>query len=207
MEGELRLPNRLLSSALSEKKIKQLRFFASAKLEGHRSEIQPLCECLKIQPKTCQRLVKKIVLEGWGGTDGTFLFPRSWSKLQFSKRGGLYLTNAPKDLKRFEALCFAKALKKVYRQKGSPHSSKRRVKQTDFPTGYLCSALGLKERRFKTLKALAQRYRFISVIPQIRIIGKVKDFDAMKKNLHGPRIFKRGKHVVTPDISKIKVLI
>lgn len=207
MNGELRIPSRLLSTALAEKKTKPLRLFASAKLEGHRSEIKPLCECLKIHPKTCQRLVKTIVSEGWAGTDGAYLFPRAWRRLKFSKRGGLYLTKAPKDLKRFEALAFAMALKKVYRKKGSPHSSKRRVKQEDFPTGFLCAAIGLKERRFKTLKAHAQRYRFISVRPQVTIIGKAQDYAALRKNLSGLPIFKRGKHCVVPDISKIRVLV
>lgn len=205
MPGELRIPNRLLRNALASKKIKQLRLFAAAKLEGHRSEIKPLCECLKIQPKTCQRLIKWIVDEGWAGTDGKFLFPRSWAILDLFRRRGLYITTAPKDLKKFEALCFVKALKKCW--KGDPHSKKGRVMQTDLPTGYLSKALGLKERRFKTLKAQAQRYKYISVTPQYTIIGKVKDYSALKKNLHGIPIFKRGKYVVTPQISKIKFLI
>lgn len=207
MQGESRLPNRLLKKALASKNVKLLRLLATAKLEGHRSEIKHLCECLKIQPKTCSRMVKKIVENGWAGTDGTYLFPRSWGKMLLAKRGGLYLTTAPKNLKKFEALCFAKALKNIYRKKGSPHSSKRRVLQKDFPTGYLAAALGLKERRFKTLKALAQRYKFISVTRQFRIIGKAKDLGALKRNLYGVPIFKRGKHTVTPVISKIKVLI
>lgn len=207
MPGELRIPNRMLGNALASKKVKQLRLFAAAKLEGHRSEIKPLCKCLKIHPKTCGRLIKKIVQDGWAGTDNTFLFPRSWRKLLLTKRGGLYLTTAPKDLKKFEALCFTKALKTVYRKMGSPHSNKRRVSQKDFPTGFLVAALGLKERRFKALKALAQRYKFISVTAQFTIVGKFTDFDALKKNLHGIPVFKRGKHVVTPDISRIKILI
>lgn len=207
MNGELRIPSRLLSTALAEKKTKALRLFASAKLEGHRSEIQPLCEALKIKPKTAQRLVKKIVGDGWAGSDGTFLFPRSWHKMKFSKRGGLYITNAPKDLKKFEALAFAMGLKNIYRKVGSPHSNKRRVKQEDFPARYLSRSLGLSDRRFERLKASAQRYRYISVRPQVKVIGKAKDFEAMRKNLHGIPVFKKGRHTVVPDISKIRVLI
>jgi hypothetical protein len=207
MSGEIRIPNRLLSLALEAKNVKALRLFAAAKLQGHRSEIKPLCASLKIHPKTCKRLAQKIIDAGWAGSDGVFLFPRSWRKLKLSKRSGLYLTRAPTDLKRFEALAFAMGLKRVYRQQGSPHSKKGRVKQEDFPTGFLCHALGLKERRFKTLKAQAQRYRYISVKPQVRVIGKARDYAAMQKNLHGPPVFIRGKHVVTPDISRIKVLV
>jgi hypothetical protein len=204
---ELRIPNKLLSTALAEKQTKLLRLLATAKLDGHRSEIQPLCESLDIHRKTGQRLINKIVSKGWAGTDDTYIFPRSWRKLKTSKRGGLYITSAPKDLKRFEALCFAKGLKSIYRKKGSPHPGQRRVKQKDFPTGFLCAAMGLKERRFKTLKAAAQRYKYIAVIPQYSIIGPAKDYPLLKKNIHGPPIFKRGKHTVVPDVSKIRVLI
>lgn len=205
---ELRIPSRLLTDALAAKQTKALRLFAAAKLNGHRSEIIPLCENLKIHCKTCQRLVKKIVELGWCGTDGTFLFPRSWRKLKFSKRGGLYLNRAPKDLQKFEALCFTKALKNIYRRRRSPHStSKDRIKQEDFPARYLSKSLRLSERRFERLKARAQRYRFISVKSQYSIIGKVSEYDTLKKNIHGLPIFKKGNHCVVPDISKIKVLI
>jgi hypothetical protein len=205
--GELRIPTRLLSSALADKKTKQLRFFASAKLEGHRAEIKPLSEGLKIHPKTCQRLVKSIVNEGWAGCDGKFLFPRAWRKLKFNKRGGLYIITAPKDLKKFEALCFAKGLKKLYRKLGGQRSTKGRTLQNDLPARYLSKALKLSDRRFERLKASAQKYRFISVKRQYSIVGKAKDYPALKKNLHGLPLFKRGNSVVVPDVAKIKVLI
>lgn len=207
MKGELRIPARLLSTALTDKKVKQLRLLASAKLEGHRAEINGLCEALKIHAKTGQRLVNKLVVNGWAGTDGQFLFPRSWRKLKFSKRGGLYIITVPKDLKKFEALCFAMALKKLYRKPGSQHSNKRRVEQNDFPARYIFKSLRLSERRFERLKASAQRYRYISVRPQFKIIGKASEYGAISKNLHGVPVFKRGKHTVVPDISKIRVLI
>lgn len=205
--AELRIPGRLLADALSGKFLKQLRVFATAKLEGHRSEIKPLCECLKIHPKTCKRITNKLVNDGWAGADDTFLFPRSWAKLNTSKRGGLYMTKAPLDFKRFEALAFTMGLKRFYRQQGSPHSKQGRVKQKDFPAGFICKALGLSERRFERLKAQARRYKYISVIPQYRIIGRAEQYDQIKKNIHGPMIFKRGKHIVTPEVSKIQVLI
>ncbi len=207
MQGELRIPSRLLSTALADKKVKQLRLLATAKLKGHRAEINALCEGLKIHSKTGQRLVKKLVADEWAGTDGKYLFPRSWRKLKFSKRGGLYITTAPKDLKKFEALCFAKALKKLYHKPGGQHSNKRRVKQNDFPARYISKSLGLSERRFERLKASAQRYRYISVRPQYRIIGKAVEHGDISRNLHGIPVFKRGKHTVVPDISKIWVLI
>ncbi len=209
MQGELRIPVRLLSTALAEKKTKALRILATAKLEGHRSEIKPLCDDLKVHPKTMHRQIKTLIADGMAGTDGTYLFPRSWSKMRFNKRGGLYLTHAPKNLKKFEALCFAKGLKKILSGKASPKRPDRgRTKQqSDLPATYLTKALGLKERRFKALKSAAQKYRYISVIPQYKIIGKVSEYEALKKNLHGIPVFKRGKHTVVPDVSKIRVLI
>ena len=207
--GELRIPTRLLSTALAQKKTKALRILATAKLDGHRSDIKTLCEVLKMHPKTISRQIKTLVNDGMAGTDGTYLFPRAWSVMKFNKRGGLYLIDAPKNLKKFEALCFAKGLKKILSSKASPIRPDRgRTKQnSDLPATYLTKALGLKERRFKTLKSEAQRYRYISVIPQFRIIGKAQDYQALKKNLHDMPIFKRGKHTVVPDVSKIRVLI
>lgn len=205
--AEIRAPKRLISSALADKQIKLLRFFIAAKLDGHRSEIKALCQRLKIHPKTALRLIKNITAKGWAGTDGTFIYPRSWRKLKLSKRGGLYLTTTPNNLKKFEALCFAMALKQLYRKTGGPQPNKGRLEQEDFPTGFLAEFLGIKERRFKSLKASAQRYRYISVTPQVTIIGAAKDFHCLKKNIHGPPVFIRGKHTVVPDISKLKVLI
>lgn len=221
--GEIRIPNKLISSALAGKHIKHLRLFALAKMEGHRAEIKPLCECLKIKPKTCHRLVTKIVADGWAGSDDVYLFPRSWRKLHLSKYGGQYL-EAPrnlkilKDIKKFEALCFAKALKKVYMkltpEKGkSTHSKtgrkKSRIMQEDFPTGYLSKSLGISERRFERLKASAARYKFIRVKPQtIELVGKASELPAWRKNYPDRAFFEtKGGYCYSPEISKIRVLI
>lgn len=206
MAGEIRIPTKLLSSALSEKKVKQLRFFACAKLKGHRVCVDVLADDLDIHPKTCKRIIKSILTDGWAGYDGKHLFPRSWRKMRLNKRSGLYITE-PYNLKKFEALCFAKALKKLYRKLGGQRPNRRRTVQTDLPARYISKALGLSERRFERLKSDAQRYRFISVKRQYTVIGSVKDYGALRKHLHGLPIFKRGKHCVVPDVSKIKVLI
>lgn len=206
--NEVKISSHFLISVLSEKKTKLLRFVAYAKLKGHRAEIKGLLKDLKIHPKTGKRLIKQAVNDGLAGVDKKFLFPRSWRKLGINKRGGLYLTHGFtwKKLEKFEAICFAHALKKVIR-KGNPHANKRSVLQEGFPTGFYCKALGIRERRFKSLKAAAQRYRFITVTPQVKIIGGVREFDSLRKNLPGLPIFKRGKFSVVPDISIIKVKI
>ena len=75
MNGELRiLGPGSFPSALADKKVKQLRLLASAKLEGHRVEIIPLYETLKIHPKTGRRLVKKLINEGWQAQMENFCF-------------------------------------------------------------------------------------------------------------------------------------
>jgi hypothetical protein len=212
ISGEVRIPNVLLAEALAQKKVKQLRLFSCAKLNGHKCEISALADALKIHPKTCKRLVASIVNEGWAGTDGKYLYPRAWRKLKLNKRGGLYLTDAPKDAKKFEALCFAKALKKLYRKLEGQRLTKGKTEQNDLPARYIFKSLGISERRFHRLKALAQdkKYRFISVKQQYKIVGSAEDFirfRAMKKHLHGIPFFIRGKHCVVPDVSKIRVLI
>lgn len=205
--GEVRVPSKLISYVLEEKEIKALRLLICAKLKGHRAIIKHLLEALKIHPKTGKRLIKKIVREGWAGTDGKYIFPRSWNKIGFSKQGGFYLTTLPKNLHKLESLVFAFALKKIYRKRGSQHSKNRRVMQNDFPARYLYLSLGISQRRFERLKASAQRYRFISVKPQYIKIGLASEFDSIRKNLHGVPVFIRGKYTVVPGVSTIKVLI
>ena len=205
MKGEIRIPRKLLVRSLADKQVKMLRLLACAKLQGHRAEIQPILRRLKIQPRTGRRLIRAITDLDWAGNDGTFLFPRSWRSLGFHKRGGLYIITQPKDLKKFEALCFAHSLKKLIREAG-PRSIKGRALQEDLPTGFLSKVLGIKERRFKMLKAAARSYRFITVSPQTyEVVGKAKDIEALKKHSSGVPVFVRGKSAVIPGITKIKV--
>jgi hypothetical protein len=124
-----------------------------------------------------------------------------------------------KDLKRFEALCFAQALKRLYqkrkkkrklsRQQWVPHSSTRRVMQRDFPARYLCKSLRISERRFERLKASAASYKFIRVKPQkFELIGKANVLTAWKKNYPDRAFFRtRGGYCYTPEMSKIRVCI
>lgn len=207
MPSELRIPSALLGRALAAKMIKHLRLLTIAKLAGHRIEIKLLCKSMKVHSKTCKNLIEGVVEQGWAQSDGKYLFPRSWRKLRLSKRGGLYLTGIPIDLKKFEALCFAKALKTLYRRKGSSHSHSRRVKQKDFPARYLYKSLGLSQRRFERLKAASQKYGFIKVKPQVTIVGKANEFHQIQKHLYGYRVFVKGKHTVVPEISTIKVMV
>ena len=202
--AELRIPTKLISKALSQRQVKALWLLSCAKLHGHRCEVKPLIKALKIHPRTGIRLIKKIVSFGWAGFDGKFLFPRAWTKLHLKRRRGLYLTTVF-NLRKFECLLFAKCLKREIGW-ASRHFINGKVKQ-DFPARFLAEALGLRLRLFETLKARAQRYWFISVTPQVSILGKAKEFSSIRKNLHGIPVFTRGKYTVAPSVSKISVLI
>ncbi len=204
-KGEVRVPARLLATALHKKEVKALRLLVTAKLQGHRCEISFLRRALKIKDRTCRRLVTEVTEKGWAGADNDYVFPRAWRKMSFNKRGGLYLINAPRDPLRFEALCFAFALKKIYRRRGSPHSIKGRVKQKDFPARYLCEALGVSERRLTRLKRAARKYKFISITRRFSVVGKAVEIDALRKNLKGVGVFAHGKNALVSLPSRIRI--
>lgn len=210
MPGELRIPHKLLITALSEKATKELRLFAAAKLYGHRVDAGALIDTLEIHPRTGRRLIKRLTDRGWAGYDGTQLFPRGWRHLGLSKRGGLYMTTAPIDLDKFEALCFAKALQRLLRKAKTTPARPERGRTSQSPElslPYLATGLGLKERRFKYLKARAQKYGFLRSVRQYRIIGEAREFSSLRRNLHDVPMFRRGAYTVTPDLSKITMEI
>ena len=208
--GELRIPVRLLSHALSKKRTKHIRLFAMAKLL-HNSivHIDELIEELDIHPKTGKRLINTIVGDGWAGTDGKFLFPRAWHRMKYSKRGGLYITSSETlaDLKRFEALCFTLALKRLYQSKRDPRAKNGSASPKDLSSRYIAQTLQLKERRCTQLRSAAQKYGFISIKRRYKVLGKRNQFGALNKNLHGVPLFMVGKHSVSPDCSLITINI
>lgn len=204
---ELRVPNKQLAQALANQETKVLWFYVCAKLKGPRTHYNDLWQDLKLNSRTARRLLNKLLQHGWAGYDHHYIFTRSWSRLGLSKKGGLYLVDAPMNFKKFECLCFAQALKRFYRKMGGPHSTRRRIEPEDLPSRYLAKSLGLSLRRFERLKQGACKFKFISSIPQFRVVGLAKDFDALRKHLPGLALIKRGKHTVTPEASKIKVLI
>src|SRR5690606_18700974 len=125
--------------------------------------------------------------------DGKYLFPRGWRRIKYSKRGGLYLTDTAilSDLKRFEALCFAMALKRLYRAKAR---AERGSAKPTLSLRYVSEVLRLKERRCKQLRASAQRYGFMSIKRTYSVLGKRKDLPSLRKNIHGPPVFGRGNY-------------
>jgi hypothetical protein len=208
--SELRIPVWLLRNALSKKRTKHLRLFLTAKLlHNSRVKVAELIEELDIVPKTGKRLVGNIIKEGWANTDGKYLFLRSWNRMKYSKRGGLYITNSETlaDTKKFEALCFTLALKRLYRSKRDPSANNGSATPKDLSSRYIALALQLKERRCAQLRSLAQKYGFLTIKRRYTILGKRNQFPALKKNLHGVPIFMIGKNSVTPDCSQITIKI
>lgn len=205
--AELRIPRQLIYRALAQKKIKQLRLLVAAKMHGHRVVISDLLAILNIKERTGKRLIDWLVANGFARTDGVHLFLKSWQKVELKKRGGLYLTEIPTDLKFFEALCFAKALKKRYRRVSQVACIKDKALQIAFPSKYLSTMLRISTRRFERLKSLAQKYRFLSSLRQYSIIGKSSQLKSLRKNLPGLPIFLRGKYCVVPEISTIQIWI
>jgi len=204
---ELRIPNRILSQSLKLKQTRLLRLLATAKLHGHRCKISTLAADLHISARTLSNQIKALVKIGWAGTDGVYLFPRSWRKLSLHKRGGLYITEPPRNLKRFESLAFAKALKPYCcRPPGKSRPIEGRTEQKIFPARYISKSLGLSSRRFERLKAQTKKFRFISVKDgQYSVMGYKAEINSFKKNLHGPIVFVRGNYCVTREPSIIRV--
>lgn len=208
--GELRIPVHLLSNALAKKQTKHIRLFATAKLlYNSKVNVDQLLEELDIHQKTGKRLIKTIVFEGWAGTDGTYLFPRAWHRMKYSKRGGLYVTSSETlaNLKKFEALCFSMALKRLYRSKKGPRAKNRSAPPKDLSSRYIAQALQLKERRCTQLRSLAHKHGFITIKRRYKVLGKRSEFGSLKKNLHGVPLFMIGKNSVSPDCSQITVNI
>lgn len=204
--GELRIPNRLLSSALAEKKTKQLRLFAVAKLlHNSRVGIKELLEETDTHPRTGKRLIHGIVSSGWAGTDGKYLFPRAWHRMKYTKHGGLYLTNTEvlADLKKFEALAFSFSLQKLYRRKGPSTTKGTGAKPKDLSLRYVCEALQLKERRCKTLRSQAQMYGFISIHRRYWRVGKSSECGALTKYIKGPHLFAFKNNTLWTQVSRV----
>lgn len=202
--GELRIPLRLLKSVVAKKHIKLLRLLATAKLCGHRCKIGVLRKLIRLNDRTFRRMISKLVSMGWAGYDGVYIFPRSWRRLGLNKRRGLYLVDVPKNLVRFEALCFTLALKEICRRRGSQHLEIGKVEQTDFPARYLSKTLEVSERRFQRLKAASQKYKLISVTRQFMIVGAANEVSSLKKNLKDVSVFVRGTTAVAPIPSRIQ---
>lgn len=201
--AEIRIPVYLLSRALAHKRVKHLRLLATIKLiHNSRVGIDNIIEEMDLHPKTGKRLINQIVADGWAGTDGTYIFPRAWHRLKYSKRGGLYLTDTSilADFKKFEALCFAMALRRLYRKKDR---AKDGSAMPNLSLRYVSQVMGLKERRCISLRSQAQRYGFIAIKRTRSVIGSRSHAPTLRKNIHGPPIFTAGKHTITPGISEI----
>jgi len=204
---EIRIPARIIYKAFRENLIRELYALTIAKYYGcHRIELSTLQSKLSLSEKSIQRYVKTLTELGWAGTDGKFLFPRSWKRLGFSKKFGLYFAELPIDRKIFEVFIFVHLIKRIHRRKGSPHSQEGRVRQKDYPNRYLSKVLKISNRSLERLRARAVKEKLIYVERQYVVLGKAKYIDAFRRNLQAT-VFVRGSKTVSPIPSKIEFKI
>jgi len=139
----------------------------------------------------------------WVGYDGKFLFVRSWSRIKYKKKFGLYLGIMPKQLS--DSL-FAHALKTVTRREARARKRGTSAMPKGLPARYYTTALNISERSYFRKIRSAVKNGHIKVAKQRTKIGSAKEFSAFRKNLHGVPIFKCGKYTVIPEPSTIEFL-
>lgn len=208
--GELRIPPALLLAALRGKILQSLIILLVAKLlHNGRVRVNDLLEELSLTRRTGSKHIQKIVDLGWAGTDGEFLFPRSWHRLGLTKRGGLYLpsTELLSEADRFKAHAFEHSLWKVYRRAGGHGPKKRRAVQNDLSLAYTSKALGIPERTVKRLRAQATKCGLLKIIrnPLIRI-GHASELAGFRKHMKGVPVFRSGYSTVSPTPSSVHFL-
>ena len=210
---ELKLPSGLAKQSLSDKTSKALRLLVIAKSKGHRVVIADLLKENNINLRTGQRLIACMVLLGWANTDGKHLFLRSWKRMGYKKRSGHYIEKEHiQSNKRFDGFLLALSLKRFYKHKayiqrnGSATLEKGTELSQAFPSPYIANALGLKERRYKTLKSDARRFGYLIVKQTYTIAGKASHFKELAKHSAGElKLFIKGKNTVYSNLSQITV--
>lgn len=205
---ELRLPLRLAHDTLASKLSKELHLYLLLKSLGSRVSKQQLYESVQVSPRTVNRQLRRLVSLGWIGMDKDFIFLRSWKRIGYRKRRGIPLEKKYlKSLDRLEAVVFAGAIKRFYRRKEYGARVSGRATPNVFPSGYYRKALDLSLRTFERLKAKAVKYRTITSKVVYRILGRSIDYEQLRRNLHGPYVHRKGKYTVTPEATKIKVIV
>ncbi|MEJ1241635.1 hypothetical protein WBG78_26040 [Chryseolinea sp. T2] len=206
--NEVRIPRKILSEALRRREIRALHACAIAKINGgHRMELKALQSKISVSDRTLRRYIEAMMARGWAGCDGQYLFPRSWRRLKVSKRGGLFLANSTATTKDLEVMAFVASLKSLIRNLGSPRSQKGRATPKDYPSRYLCKALGITERTFQRLKSRAVKEKLISVKRQYHVVGKAKHAKALIQNLPGLPLFVKEGKTIYPIPSRIDFLV
>lgn len=201
-DSELRIPAKLIVQSFTEKKARDLETFARLKLMGSRVEVKRFCKVTGIHRKTAGRLIRRLHALQWIGFDGTYIFTRSWSRIGYKKKFGLYITST----KKLATAIFTHALKTVTRREARARKRRRSAMPKGLPARYYSTALNISERSYFRKIRSAVKNGYIRVTKQRTKIGSAKEFSALRKNLHGVPLFKCGKFTVLPAPSTIEFL-
>jgi hypothetical protein len=195
--NELRIPPRLIIDSYRNRQDSLLEIFINLKLRGSRIHAKNFFKALGVSEKTGKRAINKMIALQWVGHDGKFIFTRSWSRIKYKKKFGLYLPEIPPNLK---DSIFAHALKTVTRR--MTRAQKRgRALPKGLPVRYYTTALNISERNYFRKIRSAVKNGYIKLTKQRTKIGTSKEFHALRKNLHGVPLFKCGKWTVIPEPS------
>ena len=201
--NEIRVPKNLIVSSYQTKKVKELQTLTIIKLMGSRVRFRTLCKCLDIHYKTGKRIIARLIKLQWVGTDGSYIFPRAWSRIGYKKSGGLYLGLIPKHLKE---ILFTIALKEITRRMARAQE-KRSATPKGLPVRYYLISLCISERTyFRNLRA-SIKLGLMRTKKILTKVGRKEEYNALRKNLHGVPLFVKGKYVVVPEPSEIKFFI
>lgn len=201
--NEIRVPNKLIIDSFQKKRTYELETITLLKLYGSRVSSTWFFKSIGVSVKTGKRIINRLLKLKWIGYDGTFIFPRSWSRLGFKKSKGLYLCEPQKRIKDF---LFTHALKEITRRMARAQEQ-RSAMPKGLPVRYYVKSLRISERTYYRLIQSAIRRGLIRTKQNFIKVGKKSDYHALKKHLHGVPLFVRGNYTVSPQPNDIKFLI
>lgn len=201
--SEVRVPSKMIVQSYRDKTAGDLEAFTRMKLIGSRVEAKRFAKLTKVSYKTITRMIKRMEGKRWIGFDGRYIFCRSWSRLKFKRRFGLYLP----DSRKLTDKLFVFALKTVTRREVRAQKRERAMPK-DLPVRYYCRALGISERDyFRKVKSAEKRRLLKRIANPPTKIGKASELSSLRKHLPGVPVFRAGNSAVVPQSSTLKFLI
>lgn len=201
---EIRVPEKLIVNSFQLKQTNDLSVFVLLKLHGSRIHAKDFFKnVLNVSVKTSKRIIQKLLSKRWIGFDGKYIFVRSWSRIGYKKRKGLYLAKIPKCITDF---LFVHALKVVTKRKARAQEQ-RSAMPKGLTVRYIAKSLKISERSYYRLIKSAIKRGLVKTKQSFTPIGSKKDYNALKKHLHGVPLFVRGNYTVTPNPCELKFLL
>ncbi len=193
---EIRVPEKLIVNSFQLKQTNDLSVFVLLKFHGSRIHAKNFFKnILRVSVKTSKRIIQKLLSKRWIGFDGKYIFVRSWSRIGFKKRKGLYLAKVPKCITDF---LFVFALKVVTKRKARAQEQ-RSAMPKGLTVRYYSKSLNISERTYYRLMKSAIKRGLLRTKQTFTKVGTKKDFHALTKHLHGIPLFVRGNYTVTPN--------